>query len=509
MINHFFVKEYLSFDEAQLFFEPGLVVFTGPSGSGKSILLNALLGTTGQYDSAATLAEVEFNHGLDLDEYGIESEELTSFKQLKKGNTRFFVNNQSISKKILQDVSSRFIRHLSHKDFSDFAQSDLLSIVDKKVGEKDSSHMSRCSQFSENFAKFTEVKKSLEEIHSEEKRLLELKEFAQFELQKIDSIAPKLGEDEELDIIKKRLAKREKIESSLQEASMVFDFESKVSEALSALDIDSAFFDESMNELRAHFDGVDDMMEELESMDIEAVLDRIEAISELKRRYGSIEEALAYREQKSQELEKYNNFDENKEKLEKEYALLHDTLRDESDALHVARIGVMKALEEILNTYTKALYLREAQFGLDMSSMDKTGVDSVLIDLKDSSLNQLSSGEFNRLRLALLALKSDLYKSEHGILILDEIDANLSGEESMSVAHVLKKLAQQYQIFAISHQPQLTSQAQQHFMVYKEGSESKVKDLNDEERIEEIARMISGDHISDEAKQFAITLRST
>ncbi len=508
MINHFFVKEYLSFDEAKLHFDPGLVVFTGPSGSGKSILLNALLGTTGQYESSASLAEVEIGHRLDMDEYGIESDDLTTFKQLKKGNTRFFVNNQTISKKALQDLSSKFIRHLSHKDFSDFADKELLEIVDRKVAQKDASHMKRCEIFAKEFNEFISVKKELEMIQTEEQRLLELKEFAQFELQKIDAIAPQVGEDEELDIIKKRLAKRDKIEQSIQEASVIFDMEHRVNEALSALDIDSSFFDEAMNELRAHFDGVDDMMEELESLDIEAVLDRIEAISELKRRYGSIEEALAYREKKASELEKYENFDANKAALEAKYKVLQSSLVESADALHVARIGVMAELEKSLNAYVKALYLTNVHFGLDMATMSKSGVDKVVIDIDGSSLETISSGEFNRLRLALLALRSDLQQHEKGVLILDEIDANLSGEESMSVAHVLTKLAKQYQIFAISHQPQLTSQAHQHFKVYKEGTQSMVKSLSDQERIDEIARMISGDHISDEAIQFAITLRS-
>lgn len=508
MINHFFVKEYLSFDEAKLHFDPGLVVFTGPSGSGKSILLNALLGTTGQYESAASLAELEINGRIDMEEYGIESDELTTFKQLKKGNTRFFANNQSISKKALHEVSSKFIRHLSHKDFSDFAPKDLLDIVDSKVAQKDSAHKNRCQKFSQDYETFLSVKKALDEIAGEEQRLLELKEFAQFELQKIDAIAPKIGEDEELDVIKKRLAKRDKIEESIREASVIFEMEHKVNEALNALDVDSGFFDEAMNELRAQFDGVDDMMEELESLDIEAVLDRIEAISELKRRYGSIEEALAYRDQKALEVDKYEHFDENKAKLEAEYKELESLLLESADALHVARIGVIGELEKTLNEYVKALYLKNVHFSLDMASMSKTGVDKVLIHIDGSSLETISSGEFNRLRLALLALRSDLQKHEMGVLILDEIDANLSGEESMSVAHVLTKLAKQYQIFAISHQPQLTSQAHQHFKVYKENGQSMVKALSDQERIDEIARMISGDHISDEAIQFAITLRS-
>jgi len=87
-------------------------------------------------------------------------------------------------------------------------------------------------------------------------------------------------------------------------------------------------------------------------------------------------------------------------------------------------------------------------------------------------------------------------------LMLDEIDANLSGEESMSVAKVLRHLSTRYQIFVISHQPQLTSMGQQHFLIYKD-DESRVRELNDEERIEEIARIISGEGVSDEARGFA------
>lgn len=89
-----------------------------------------------------------------------------------------------------------------------------------------------------------------------------------------------------------------------------------------------------------------------------------------------------------------------------------------------------------------------------------------------------------------------------GVLMLDEIDANLSGEESMSVAKVLRHLSRGYQIFVISHQPQLTSMGDQHFLVYKEG-DSSVRALSELERIEEIARIISGEGISDEAIGFA------
>jgi DNA repair protein RecN (Recombination protein N) len=87
--------------------------------------------------------------------------------------------------------------------------------------------------------------------------------------------------------------------------------------------------------------------------------------------------------------------------------------------------------------------------------------------------------------------------------MLDEIDANLSGEESMSVAKVLKQLSKHFQIFVISHQPQLTSMGDQHFLIYKESDTSQVKELDFENRVDEIARIISGKKVSNEAKKFA------
>lgn len=95
---------------------------------------------------------------------------------------------------------------------------------------------------------------------------------------------------------------------------------------------------------------------------------------------------------------------------------------------------------------------------------------------------------------------------DNGILFLDEIDANLSGKESDAISKVLTKLSSSYQIFAISHQPQLTSKANQHFLVDKNNKKSSVKLLNQEERISEIARMISGEKVTQEALEFAKNL---
>ena len=115
-------------------------------------------------------------------------------------------------------------------------------------------------------------------------------------------------------------------------------------------------------------------------------------------------------------------------------------------------------------------------------------------------MQTLSSGEYNRLRLAVLAVEN---KKDGGILLLDEIDANLSGEESEGVAKVLKKLSSTYQVFAISHQPHLPSYADVHFLVKKGEEKSGMIALDREGRVKEIARMISGSTLTPEALEFA------
>ena len=152
------------------------------------------------------------------------------------------------------------------------------------------------------------------------------------------------------------------------------------------------------------------------------------------------------------------------------------------------------------------LYLSDSSFEIVKTIISQSGSDEVKVSLKDAKLENISSGEFNRLRLALMAVKSEYALSNNGVLFLDEIDANLSGKESDAIGKVLEQIAKKYQIFAISHQAQLTSRANQHFLVEKTNGESVVFEISGEKRVNEIARMISGEKISDEAITFAKNL---
>jgi DNA repair protein RecN (Recombination protein N) len=241
----------------------------------------------------------------------------------------------------------------------------------------------------------------------------------------------------------------------------------------------------------------------LDEVDVEDVLNRIEVLSDLKRRYGSIEDALRYKEQKIEELAKYENIEVAKGDLEHREAALGKKVREAADRLSQLRKSEIESFNSDLNRYLKELYLRDAKAEIAEAEYGPFGKDEIVLKLNSTDLQKVSTGEFNRLRLAILALKSELMSKDGGVLMLDEIDANLSGEESMSVAKVLKQLSKHFQIFVISHQPQLTSMGDQHFLVYKNGDESHARELSSDERVDEIARIISGESITQEARGFA------
>ncbi|MCT7553091.1 AAA family ATPase [Aliarcobacter butzleri] len=507
MITRVYLKNCLSFDEVDLEFKSGLNIFTGPSGAGKSILMQEILSLFALTEVKADIGEVNLNNSKICDEvYDISFEEDIVIKSIKKDKTRYFLNNQTISKKNLYDFSTKLIKHLNLRDTSEFDSVKLVGFLDRLCSEKNSNFIQIKNSFDNLYKDFIQTKKELDKIIEDETKLEDLKEFVKFEIDKIEQINPKVDEYEELNEIKKRLAKKEKIGVAINKASGILEFNQSVNNVLELMEVDSSFFDETMNELNNIFEKFNDSLIELDDINIENVLDRIEKLSSLQKRFGSIKECLEYKEQKIKELESYENISFQKENLEKKYENLHKEIKELSQKISTFRKENSKILEEKINQYLQFLYLSNAKIIFEEKSLDSTGIDEIKFQLNQVALETISSGEYNRLRLALLTSMSELDIGENGILFLDEIDANLSGKESEAIAKVLVKLSSSYQIFAISHQTQLTSSANQHFLVDKQNGKSSVKLLNKEEKINEIARMISGEKVTSEALEFAKNL---
>jgi DNA repair protein RecN len=506
MIDRILVKNNLSFKDVELSFKPGLSVFTGVSGAGKSVLMGAIMAVFGLKDSEARLIEADVNFKFNMSEFGIENEDINVFKFLKDKSARYFINSQSLPKKSLISIAKEHIKYLSAKETNEFSNERFLILLDRLVTKKDADFVEILSTFRDKFNDFMQISKELKEINEDEKKIEELKEFASFEIEKISSINPKIGEFEELMQIKKRLSKRDKIEEAWNRAEQIFNFERAVVDALEIIDTDSSFFEEAMNELRVARESVN--LDELDEVDIESVLDRIEAINSIVRRYGSVEDALQTLQIRKSELVRYENISFEKKELEIKFNRYKAEVDELATKISCARKNVLSELEKLINSYLKELYMGDIRLEILASELNEFGFDLVNLSLNETILKNLSSGELNRLRLAFIASEAKIIGGGSGVIILDEIDANLSGKEAMSIANVLISLAEFYQIFAISHQPQLSSKANSHFLVEKIGEISSVRELEKEERIGELARMISGEIVSIEAINFAKQLLS-
>jgi len=149
------------------------------------------------------------------------------------------------------------------------------------------------------------------------------------------------------------------------------------------------------------------------------------------------------------------------------------------------------------------LKLPTVSFRFEMIDLGETGTDSVDLVLSGSATATLSGGEHNRLRLALMVASLGAREGEGGVIILDEIDANVSGDESIAIAELIATLSSVYQIFAISHQPHLAAKADQHILIDRQGDASRASLLDQAGRINEISRIIGGEASNAEAVAFA------
>ena len=502
MINRVYIKNLISFNKIELELEKGLVVLSGPSGAGKSLFMNSILATFGYGMAEASLCEVLVDKPKSLKSENFELEEEITLKSLKREKVRYSIDGQNISKKVLNGMLSPYVQFLSVRDKSGFDSKDLLQLIDNELLVKDKSFKKLFKEYTKRYANYRVKLEELQKIKQDEFKLAELIEFAEFEIDKIESINPILGEDEELLKVKQQLSRLDKINEAVESANGIFGFEEAVIEVYRLIDKDDSIFSEMINQLHSDFEEIETLSEELAEVNIEEVLDRLEKISSLKNRYGSIKEALEYADLKKKELQGYQNIEQDKSMLESFLEMEFIELSTLAGQISFKRKAKAKELEKPLKNYLAELKLPELKFVFTTEMLSSSGQDMVEVNLNGSIASTLSGGEFNRVRLALMVVALSGVK-ERGVLILDEIDANVSGDESIAIANMIAKLASVYQIFAISHQPHLASKATQHLLVSKINNRSSVTPLDTKGRVGEIARIIGGEKPTEEARLFA------
>lgn len=502
MIENIVIKNALVFSDVNLELKSGLNVFSGVSGSGKSVFMQALLAAFGLRDSNAEFQSTSLSPlPLCVDEFGLEydREESIILNIQKKDKTRFFFNSNPISKKTLSSLLSPFVKHISLKNASELEMQNIIHILDLSIGGE---HLEILEKFRTKFLELKSVENEILRLLEQEQKINELREFALFEIQKIESINPKIGEYEELLDLKKNLSKKEKLMNILADALECFETLKPIHQAIDMLEIQNNLENELL-ETKMILENELEKLQNLSEMDPERILDRISSLSDLNQRYGSLENALSRLQEQKIKLQEYNHLHEDKSLLQNKQKQLQQECQALAQTLHEKRLRQQKTFEEKIYNLCQLLKLKDPALLLNTTdALTENGYTNLNLHLSGTTISNLSTGEYNRLRLIMMCLESE-FSQKVGILILDEIDANLSGEESDGVAQVLKKLSTSYQIFAISHQPHIPAVADAHYLVSKDSQGSWITLLDNEGKIQEIARMVSGTQITKEAIEFA------
>jgi len=500
-IRRFFAKELIGFNSVELEFDGGLTVFTGPSGSGKSVLMEGILSVFGYKEPKALSAEAQVDVFVPLlEEMGIENEEPNIFRYLRKDKTRYFVNSQAAARKDISNAAKGFSFYLSSKDDGDFTDERLLEVLDSCVTNDEFSALK--AEYKAAFERLVELKKEHARLRERSIKAAEEKEFLEFELKKFREIDPKEGEEDELLALKKELSKKEKIAAIVSKVESLLSYKQAVSELYEFLGKDNSGLESFFAETAEALSEVDFRLSKLGGVDIDWVFERLEKLSYLNKRYGGISEAIEYFETKKEELRELEEIDLKIGSLELDIKAVSKDVDALAAYITQTRRKALKTFFEKLSFFTKKLLIGEPKIELTKKEKSVSGEDGVDISLGGSKVSTLSAGEYRRLRLAVMACQNG-QNSDRAVLFLDEADANLSGEESAGVAFLLRELSKSYQIFAISHQPQLASVANRHFVVGKNENGSFVREILDEERVGEIARMVSSGEIKKEALEYA------
>ena len=221
----------MTFKEVNLEFDKGLVVLTGPSGAGKSVLISTILSSFG-YSSqgVATLCELDLIKPLLLEDEGYVFEKEITLKTVKKEKLRYFIDGQKISKLKLKALFSPFIQYLSVRDKGGFDSVTLLEMIDKQLQNRDKDFKKLSKEYHNRYVIYREKFLALKKIEEDEAKLLERIEYAKYEVNKIASIDPKIGEDEALLKVKQQLSRIDKVKEALESANDIFGLEKSVQE---------------------------------------------------------------------------------------------------------------------------------------------------------------------------------------------------------------------------------------------------------------------------------------
>lgn len=541
MLLNLHVKNLALIEEVDVDFEKGLIVLTGETGAGKSLILgsvNIALGNKASKDMIRkgtdySLVELTFsvseNCAKQLKKYDIYMEEdniITVTRKISEGRSISKINGETVNIKTLKNVMSLLIDiHGQHDHQSLLYTKNHLDILDKFAKD---SILELKEKIKEEYSKYTKLIKKLEEFNIDEGQKAREIEFAEYEVNEIESANLKPEEDVQVEEEFKKLSNSKEIVSALSEIYNALSYETAgglgdiINKAV--MDINSIKgMDEKISQFQTELYDIDNLCRELTSqiydynsgMDfnpeyVREVEERLDVINHLKLKYGnSIEEIIRYKEEKEEYLEKLNNMTDEMESVKNQISELEGTLNNLCTKLSEQRKKAAKELEVLVKQALVDLNFIAVEFEIQITrkeSIGENGFDNVEFMISTNpgeSVKPLvkvaSGGELSRIMLAIksiLATEDDI-----DTLIFDEIDTGISGQTAMKVAEKMAKISRNHQVICISHLSQIAAMADSHYLIKKTADENStttsIKKLTRQQSIEELVRINGGSGITE------------
>ena len=542
MLKHLYIKNFTLIDELNIELFQGFSVITGETGAGKSIILGAIALLLGQRADSKTIKagadkcviEAHFDltrYGMDdfFTENDIENDPddcIVRRELLSSGKSRAFINDTPVQLTMLKELGERLVDvHSQHQNLLLNKQDFQLGVVDIFADDEQ-----ELSQYQQTYKAYHQVRQALDELKDSIERNRQNADFLKFQCEELTQTNLTEGEQEELEQQSETMSHSEDIKSALYEAdnalsgeqigvvsslrSALYDLRkiSEVYPAAAELEqrVDTCYIElkDIAREVSNHLDRID-----FDPAEMDAVTNRLDKLYSLEKKYhvDTVEELIAKRDELTVQLNNIENSDEALADLQQQLDQLHEKASQEAAALTKLRTKAAKTIEADMQTKLVPLGMPNVRFSVDIARepLGLSGQDKVAFLFSANTSTPLqpisqvaSGGEIARVMLSLKAMISGAVKLP--TIIFDEIDTGVSGKMAEKMAEMMREMGNHgRQVISITHLPQIAALGSTHYKVEKQetvfGTVSSMKQLSDEERINEIAQMLSGSDVSDAA----------
>ena len=546
MLLEISIKNFAIIEEISLTFENGMTVLTGETGAGKSIIIDAMnlmLGARASLDvirHGANKAEIEglFSVGENaaltqiLEENGIEvTEELIIRREiLQNGRSIGRINGQMVNLTTLRAVGQYLVDIHGQHDQEELMKPNMHIRMLDEFGDSQFASVKR--HYQDLFEHYRRLRKRVLTKQKNEQEHKARIEMLEFQIAEIEAAALKSGEDQALNQKRDKLLNHKHIADTLTNAYVMLDDEefSSLSNIRSAMndlmtleEFDADYKDMSSNVSEAYYileevtKQLGDVIDELDfdAGSLQQIEARLEVIYSITRKYGgSVDDVLDYYENITKEYNLLTGNDESSDDMEKDLKRLEKELIVAAESLSQERHQLAKNLEAEIKQELADLYMEKADFQVQFSKgkFNRDGNEAIEFYISTNPgegfkplVKVASGGEISRLMLAIKSAFSR--KEDKTSIVFDEVDTGVSGRVAQAIAQKIYKIGSHGQVLAISHLPQVIAIADYQFFIEKRSDEnttvSTVRLLSEEERVEEIAKMLAGSDITEMAREQA------